>query len=87
MSIRSKDNAVSGQDTRETMSSRERVLKTLNHEEPDRVPLDMGGTIMSGIMAHALDRLRKHLGLEDRPVKVYEVFQMLGEMELDLVDL
>ena len=68
------------------MSSRERVLKTLNHEEPDRVPLDMGSTIMSGIMAHALDGLRKHLGLENRPVKVYEIFQMLGEVEMDLVD-
>lgn len=70
----------------EPMSSRERVLKTVNHEEPDRVPLDMGGTIMSGIMAHALDQLRKHLGLENRPVKVYEVFQMLGEVEMDVVD-
>ena len=70
----------------ESLSSRQRVLKTLNHEEPDRVPLDMGGTIMSGIMAHALDRLRNHLGLEYRPVKVYEVFQMLGEVEMDLVD-
>jgi len=68
------------------MSARQRVLKTLNHEEPDRVPLDMGSTIMSGIMVHPLDRLRKHLGLENRPVKVYEVFQMLGEVELDLVD-
>jgi uroporphyrinogen-III decarboxylase len=70
----------------ETMSSRERVLATLSHEEPDRVPLDMGGTIMSGIMAHALDRLRKHLNLPQRPVKVYEVFQMLGEVEMDVVD-
>jgi hypothetical protein len=69
-----------------TMSSRERVLTTLNHQEPDRVPLDMGATIMSGIMAHALDRLRKHLGLSRRPVKVYEVFQILGEVEMDVVD-
>jgi uroporphyrinogen-III decarboxylase len=69
-----------------TMSSRERVLTTLNHQEPDRVPLDMGATIMSGIMAHALDRLRKHLGLSQRPVKVYEVFQMLGEVEMDVVE-
>lgn len=68
------------------MTSRERVLKSLNFEEPDRVPIDLGGTIMSGIMAHALDRLRKHLGLERRPVKVYEVFQMLGEVEMDVVD-
>jgi len=68
------------------MTSRERVLKALNHEEPDRVPIDLGGTIMSGIMAHALDRLRRHLGLAESPPKVYEVFQMLGEVEMDLVE-
>jgi hypothetical protein len=68
------------------MSSRERVLAALNHQEPDRVHLDMGGTIMSGIMAHALDRLRMHLNLPQRAVKVYEVFQMLGEVEMDVVD-
>ena len=68
------------------MTSRQRVLTALNHDEPDRVPLDLGGTIMSGIMAHALDRLRRHLGLEPRPVKIYEVFQMLGEVEMDLVE-
>jgi len=68
------------------MTSRERVRMALEHREPDRVPIDLGGTIMSGIMAHALDRLRKHLGLEKRPVKVYEVFQMLGEVEADLVE-
>ena len=68
------------------MSSRQRVLTALAHQEPDRVPLDMGATIMSGIMAHALDRLRSHLGLLRRPVKVYEVFQMLGEVELDVAD-
>ena len=41
---------------------------------------------MSGIMAQALVRLRRHLGLEERPVRVYEVFQMLGEVEPDVVD-
>ena len=68
------------------MTSRERVIAALEHREPDRVPIDLGGTIMSGIMAHALDRLRKHLGLERRPVRVYEIFQMLGEVEADLVE-
>jgi hypothetical protein len=58
----------------------------INHEEPDRIPLDLGGTIMSGIMAHALDRLRKYLHMQSRSVKVYELFQMLGEVEMDLVD-
>ena len=32
------------------MTSRERVLRTLNHEEPDRVPVDMGSSVVSGIM-------------------------------------
>ena len=68
------------------MTSRERVLASLSFREPDRVPIDLGGTIMSGIMAHALDRLRRHLGLAPRPVKVFELFQMLGEVEMDVVD-
>ena len=68
------------------MTSRERVLMALEFREPDRVPVDLGSNIMSGIMAHALDRLRRHLGLASRRVKVHEVFQMLGEVEPDIVD-
>jgi hypothetical protein len=67
------------------MNSRERVLKTINHEEPDRVPIDFGGSIVTGIMASGLVKLRKHLGLEGQ-VKVYDIFQMLGEVTLDLVE-
>ena len=68
------------------MNSRERVLKAINHEEPDRVPIDLGGSIVSSIMAGALARLRDHLGLDDRPVEVYDLFQMLGRVTLDLVE-
>ena len=35
------------------MNSRQRVLLSLNHEEPDRVPYDMGGTVVTGIQARA----------------------------------
>lgn len=73
-------------DFRENMTSRERVIAALDHRKPDRVPIDLGGTVMSGIMAEALVRLRRSLGLDNRPVKVYDVFQMLGEVELDLVE-
>jgi hypothetical protein len=68
------------------LNSRERVLAAIEHREPDRVPIDLGGTIMSGIMAQALAGLRRHVGLEDRPPKVYEVYQMLGEVEPDLIE-
>jgi uroporphyrinogen-III decarboxylase len=67
------------------MTSRERVMKAVNHQEPDRVPIDLGGSIVSGIMAGALVHLRRHLGME-KPVKIYDAFQMLGEVEMDLVE-
>jgi hypothetical protein len=68
------------------MTSRERVLAALSFREPDRVPLDLGSNLQSGIMAHALDRLRRHLRLQQRRVRVHEMFQMLGEVEHDVVD-
>jgi hypothetical protein len=69
-----------------TMTSRQRVLAALEHREPDRVPVDLGGTIMTGIMAQALSGFLRHIGMPGRSVKVYELYQMLGEVEADLVD-
>lgn len=68
------------------MTSRERVLTALDHREPDRVPLDLGGTFCTGIAAQAVTQLRRQLGLADHPVKVYDLYQVLGEVELDLVE-
>lgn len=65
----------------QTMTSRERVLKAVNHGEADRVPIDLAGTLMSGIMASAYGRLKKHLGLDAKPPWVYELYQMLAEVE------
>ncbi len=67
-------------------TSRKRVLAAVNHKKPDRVPIDLGGTMVSGIMASPLHRLRQRLGLKEKRVKVYEVFQMLGEVEMDVVE-
>jgi len=50
------------------MTSRERVLSALNHEEPDRVPLDFGATMETGIHLSAYAELRGHLGVCDGPV-------------------
>jgi uroporphyrinogen decarboxylase len=48
-----------------TMTSRERVLKALHHEEPDRVPLDLGATRNSGILAPTYRALTEFLALDD----------------------
>jgi hypothetical protein len=64
--------------------SRERVRASLNHRQPDRVPIDIDGTICSGMHVTCVAALREYYGLEKRPVKVYEPFQMLGLIEDDL---
>lgn len=67
------------------MNSRERVLAALNHREPDRVPLDFGGHRSSGIAAIAYARLRRQLGLEERPVRVYDMVQQLAVIDEDML--
>lgn len=66
------------------MTSRERVLAALNHRQPDQVPMDFGSTAVTGMHVQAIAGLREHFGLERRPVKVIEPYQMLGEVEDDL---
>ena len=60
------------------MTSRDRVLKTLKHCEPDRVPIDLGGMRSTGIHAKAYRRFVDYLGYRDLPVKVFDVHQMLA---------
>lgn len=66
------------------MNSRERVLAALNHEEPDRIPVDFGGTATSGMHVSCVAALRELHGLEKRLVKVHEPYQMLGWIDDDL---
>jgi uroporphyrinogen decarboxylase len=46
------------------MTSRQRVLAALNHREPDRVPLDIGGSLATGINVGAYRALKEFLGLD-----------------------
>jgi uroporphyrinogen decarboxylase len=69
------------------MNSRERVLAALNHQPVDRPAIDFGGTRQSGVAATAYHRLREHLGLRHRPpVRVFDLHQMLAEVEQDVAD-
>ena len=69
------------------MTSRERVLAALNHSEPDRIPVDLGAHRSSGISAITYHQLRKHLGLEQKPVRVYDMVQQLAIVDEDVLDL
>ena len=70
------------------MNSRERVNLILNHKEADRVPLDLGGSVVTGMHVSTVYSLRQALGLDapGTPVKVVEPYQMLGEIGDDLID-
>jgi len=63
------------------MTSRERVRCALHHKQPDRVPVDFGSTPVTGMSASALYSLRRQLGLADRPIKIVDPYQMLGEID------
>ena len=67
------------------MTSRERVLAALNHREPDRVPIDCSGHCSSGIAALTYGKLREHLGLEARPIRVYDPIQQLAILDEDVL--
>jgi hypothetical protein len=68
------------------MTSRERVTRALNHQEPDRLPLDLGGSATTGMQVSSVYLLRQALKLDPpgTPVKVVEPYQMLGEIKPDL---
>lgn len=70
------------------MSSRERVNLALEHQEPDRLPLDLGGSGVTSMHVSTVHRLRQALGLDSpgTPVKVVEPYQMLGEIKSDLIE-
>ena len=53
------------------MNSRERIRTTLNHQEPDKVPIDLGGNV-SGIHIKTYKRLLEYLGIEDENIQYYD---------------
>ncbi len=69
------------------MKSRERVRTSLSHKQPDGVAVDFSGHRSSGIAAIAYAKLRKHLGLPERPIRVYDMVQQLAIVDEDVLDL
>lgn len=56
-------------------NSRKRVLATLSHREPDRVPVDLGATGDSSIHLDAYRKLKTFLGIEEAEVQFLDVIQ------------
>lgn len=72
------------------MTHRERVIKALNHQEPDRVPIDLSGTTASMIVSGAYERLKRYLGIDSETLfingtsgRVVPDEEILGRFDID----
>ena len=68
------------------MKPRERVMLALNHKEADRVPIDLGATIVSSITKASYIPLKKHLGIPLEEIKMLDYVQQLPYLDDALMD-
>ena len=69
------------------MVSKERFDLTVTHRQPDQMVIDFGSTSVTGIHVKSIENLRKYYGLEYKPVRVTDPYQMLGEVDPELIDI
>jgi uroporphyrinogen decarboxylase len=69
------------------MNSRQRVRTALKHQEPDRVPFDLGGTTVTGIHVTAYQHLREYLGLPPVQVQIDDLVEQLAKTDADVAGL
>jgi uroporphyrinogen decarboxylase len=67
------------------MNSRQRLLTALKHQEPDRVPFDVGGMQATGIHVIAYRELRRALGMPPVEVRLCDIIQQLALLDDDLI--
>jgi uroporphyrinogen decarboxylase len=68
------------------MNSRDRLLLSINHKQPDKVPIDLGSSTVTGISAIAYNNLKKHLKIENT-TRVFDVVQQLACVDMEIIDL
>jgi len=66
------------------MTPRERVIEAINHRTPDKVPVDLGATVVSGISATTYYKLRRALDLPEQPVKILDMLQFVTIVDDDV---
>jgi len=67
------------------MTPRERILAAIDHRETDRIPIDLGSSIVTSITKAAYVPLREHLGLPEEDVVVYDEVQQLPYVGEDVL--
>jgi len=67
------------------MKSRKRVILSISHIEPDRVPIDLGASTVTGISAMAYNKLKTRLGLKV-PTRIFDVVQQLAQVDESIIE-
>lgn len=68
------------------LSSRDRVRRTFDRQDVDRMPIDLGAHLSTGISAFAYARLREHLGLAEKPIRIIDPVQFLAHVDDDVLE-
>lgn len=68
------------------MNPRERIVRALAHQEADRVPLDLGAMLSTGITGIAYNELKAYLGIHDGRTRMYDLGQQLAEPEFEVLE-
>lgn len=68
------------------MNSRERVLCSIEHKQPDKIPIDLGATTVTGISGIAYNRLKGRLGISTN-TRIFDVIQQLAVVGKEVSDL
>ena len=67
------------------MTPRERVIRALNHQEGDRIPIDLGATIVSSIVKKSYIDLKNFLGMPVEEIKMLDYVQQLPYVDETLL--
>lgn len=68
------------------MNSRERILSSIAHIQPDKIPIDLGSATVTGISGIAYNKLKDKLGITT-PTRIFDVVQQLAVVDPDIIDL
>ncbi len=68
------------------MNSRDRIIASINHKQPDKIPIDLGGSTVTGISAAAYNNLKIYLNIE-KPTRIFDVVQQLANVDMEIIDL
>jgi uroporphyrinogen decarboxylase len=68
------------------MTSRENIITTLSHKEPDKISIDLGGMDSTGIHGIAYNRFKKYLGINKGSTKIFDPYQQVAKVEIEVLE-